>query len=155
MQNFGSMDILCSDKTGTLTSGEMVLDSIRRPVRAGHRTGFCCFGLRQQQTTRPASRARSTRPSCSTVRSDAAPTAKLDEIPFDFERRRLSVVVNPPGQGVLITKGAPESVLPAAPATRSNQASRTAGRKCARRCSQDVSAICARKATAFSPWPTA
>lgn len=45
------------------------------------------------------------------ARFDLSAWHKLDEIPFDFERRRLSIVVEHEGQRLLITKGAPESVL--------------------------------------------
>jgi len=110
IQNFGSIDILCSDKTGTLTSGEMTLER-------------CCDG-RGSSSPEALVLARLNSALQAGIRSplDAAlladPTLqagdarKLDEVPFDFERRRLSVVVEQDGRRRLITKGAPESVLP-------------------------------------------
>ena len=109
IENFGSMDVLCSDKTGTLTSGDMVLDRHLDP-----------FG---QASERPVILASVNSAHQTGIRSplDAAILKhggvaisgyrKLDEIPFDFERRRLSVVVENEGGRVLITKGAPEGVL--------------------------------------------
>lgn len=108
IQNLGSIDILCSDKTGTLTSGTMALEAALDPLG--------------RQARRPLRLARVNSQLETGIRSplDAAILAacepelgyhKLAEVPFDFERRRLSVVVEHAGERVLITKGAPESVL--------------------------------------------
>ncbi|MBZ5602310.1 MAG: magnesium-translocating P-type ATPase, partial [Acidobacteriia bacterium] len=110
IQNFGSIDILCSDKTGTLTSGEMSIESVRD-----------AFG---ETATHPLELARINSALETGIRSplDAAILkdqpqpegfAKHDEIPFDFERRRLSVVVEREGTRLLISKGAPEGLLDA------------------------------------------
>jgi P-type Mg2+ transporter len=109
IENFGSMDVLCSDKTGTLTSGAMVLDrhldpfgqAAERPltlayVNSAHQTGI----------KSPLDEAILKRGG---VVIDGY--RKIDEIPFDFERRRLSVVVETSSGRLLITKGAPEGVL--------------------------------------------
>ncbi len=110
IQNFGSIDILCSDKTGTLTSGLMTLER-------------CCDG-RSVASPRVLTLARTNSVLQSGIRSPldaaliAAPGAeapaprKLDEVPFDFERRRLSVIFEQEGRRRLVTKGAPESILP-------------------------------------------
>ena len=110
IQNFGSIDILCSDKTGTLTSGEMALER-------------CCDG-RGAPSPETLALARLNSALQAGIRSplDAALLAdpawkagdarKLDEVPFDFERRRLSVVVEQEGRRRLVAKGAPEGVLP-------------------------------------------
>ena len=112
IENFGSMDILLSDKTGTLTRGEIAVDQhvnargdddetvIRlAALNSAYQTGL--------QSPMDAAILRHEHPA-------VAQHARIDEIPFDFERRRVSVVVEADGAGHrhLITKGAPESVLP-------------------------------------------
>jgi P-type Mg2+ transporter len=109
MQNFGSMDILCSDKTGTLTTGEMVLDRHVDPLgQMSERVAFLAAvnsafetGI---QSPHDAAILAHLHPNVSAYR-------KLDEIPFDFERRRSSIVVEMGDQRLLVTKGAPESVM--------------------------------------------
>jgi Mg2+-importing ATPase len=110
IQNFGSIDILCSDKTGTLTAGAMTLER--------------CVDAFGEHTDRALELAR-INSACETgIRSplDSAILAapghekgewrKVDEIPFDFERRCLSVVVDTKQQRLLIAKGAPDRILP-------------------------------------------
>ncbi|GCE06529.1 magnesium-translocating P-type ATPase [Dictyobacter aurantiacus] len=109
IQNFGSIDILCSDKTGTITSGETHLDSAlgldERPSPRVFLLGY----LNSSYETGFKS------PLDAAILAEPAPDVqgyrKLDEIPFDFERRLLSIVVQHEDQALLITKGAPESVL--------------------------------------------
>jgi Mg2+-importing ATPase len=109
IQNFGSMDVLCSDKTGTLTSGEMRLDSrldpngrpSDRPLSLAYLNSSYETGIRSPLDTAILA----------VSGFDTDGWEKLDEMPFDFERRRLSVVVTRAGERLLITKGAPESVL--------------------------------------------
>jgi Mg2+-importing ATPase len=112
IQNFGSMDVLCSDKTGTLTSGEMRLDArldpngrpSDRPLSLAYLNSSYETGIRSPLDTAILAVAG----------FDADGWEKLDEMPFDFERRRLSVVVGrsgSAGERLLVTKGAPESVL--------------------------------------------
>jgi Mg2+-importing ATPase len=112
IQNFGSIDVFCSDKTGTLTTGVMQLDR--------------AFDANGAESTRPLTLAYVNSQFETGIRSpldaailhhettDTAGYRKVDEIPFDFERRRLSVVVEPPaaaGRHLLIAKGAPEGIL--------------------------------------------
>jgi Mg2+-importing ATPase len=110
IQNLGSLDVLCSDKTGTLTSGTMSLDRVLDP-----------FGNRYPRTLELAylnskfeTGIRS--PLDDVILRQSAPAAdgytKCDEIPFDFERRRLSIVVEHQNRRTLITKGAAEGILP-------------------------------------------
>ena len=109
IQNFGSMDILCSDKTGTLTSGEMVLAQHLDPVgRSSERVLLlaCLNSSFETGIKNPLDVA-----ILNHSQVDLQSYRKLDEIPFDFERRRLSVVVENRGERMLIAKGAPESVL--------------------------------------------
>ena len=111
MQNLGSMDVLCSDKTGTLTSGVMTfdrrLDPLGRPAddvfRLAYLNSYYQTGIKSPLDTAILGQQQD-RPSLEAFR-------KLDEVPFDFERRRVSVVVESEGRRTLITKGAPEGVL--------------------------------------------
>lgn len=110
IQNFGSIDVLCTDKTGTLTEADMQLVSAvdaagvvsERPLRLASVNSRFESGIRS-----PLDAA--------ILRAgvDVSEYRKVDEIPFDFERRRLSVVVDAPdGHRRLVTKAAPESILP-------------------------------------------
>jgi Mg2+-importing ATPase len=124
IQNFGSIDILCSDKTGTLTSGEMGLDrhldSLGTPsdrvfllayLNSYYDTGVPTptnAAVLQTAPHNPLDTAilRHEQPDLTAYR-------KLDEVPFDFERRCVSMVVAMPGDArLLIAKGAPESLVP-------------------------------------------
>jgi len=123
MQNFGSIDVLCSDKTGTLTSGEMALDQHVDPfgnpaervfllayVNSLHETGVSNpldLAIKQGPNSNPLDAA-----VLQHDHPDVHAYRKIDEIPFDFERRRVSIVVEHDSEKVLISKGAPESVLP-------------------------------------------
>jgi P-type E1-E2 ATPase len=91
IQNLGSIDVLCSDKTGTLTAGTMSLDAALDPEgRPSERTfAFARLNSRFESGIQsPLDAAILER-----VGDDFAGVTKTDEIPFDFERRRLSVVV--------------------------------------------------------------
>jgi Mg2+-importing ATPase len=123
MQNFGSIDVLCSDKTGTLTSGEMALDQHVDPFgNASERVFLLAYlnSLHETGVTNPLDEAIRERQSSNPLdiavlhhdHPDIHDYRKIDEIPFDFERRRVSIVVEHGGARLLITKGAPESVLP-------------------------------------------
>jgi Mg2+-importing ATPase len=128
MQNFGSIDVLCSDKTGTLTSGEMALDQHVDPfgspservfllayLNSLHETGVS-NPLDQAIKSKAIKRDPGANPLDEAVLQHDPPDIhayrKIDEIPFDFERRRVSIVVEHEAERLLITKGAPESVLP-------------------------------------------
>ena len=123
MQNFGSIDVLCSDKTGTLTSGEMALNQHVDPFGSPSERVFLLAylnSLHETGVTNPLDEAIKERQSSNPLDTavlqhdhpDIHDYRKLDEIPFDFERRRVSIVVEHAGARLLITKGAPESVLP-------------------------------------------
>jgi len=110
IENLGSLDVLCSDKTGTLTAGTMSLDRSldpfgnpsQRPLELAYLNSKFETGIRS--------------PLDEVILHQTPPNTgdytKCDEIPFDFERRRLSVVVERQSQRVLITKGAPEGIFP-------------------------------------------
>ena len=110
IQNFGSMDVLCSDKTGTLTSGVMTLsqhqDALGNPSEHVLLLGFL-NATYESGVKNPINVAILQHDPL-----DISAYRKVDEIPFDFERRRLSIVTEAKGEILLITKGAPESVLP-------------------------------------------
>ena len=109
IQNFGSMDILCSDKTGTLTSGQTVLHESLDPLGKSSQAVFLYAYINSFYETGIKS------PLDAAIlqhdKMDVYSYRKVREIPFDFERRRLSVVVESENETILIAKGAPESVL--------------------------------------------
>ncbi len=111
IQNFGSIDVLCSDKTGTLTTGELALEQI---IDAEGRSSDRVFTL-AYINSRLETGIRSPLDSAVLKHRDVdiAGFNKLDELPFDFERRRLSIAVQPPNatDALLVTKGAPEPIL--------------------------------------------
>ncbi len=110
IQNLGSLDVLCSDKTGTLTAGTMSLDRCLDPFgNPSPRTLELAYLNSKFET--------GIRSPLDEVILHQSPAktgdyTKCDEIPFDFERRRLSVVVERQSQRVLITKGALEGIFP-------------------------------------------
>ncbi len=113
IQNFGTIDMLCSDKTGTLTTGQMTLDSSvdylgkpsDRPLALAYINSKFETGIRSPLDVAILK----------IDRPDAEAYVKRDEIPFDFDRRRLSVVIEKKNDSaakhLLITKGAPEGIL--------------------------------------------
>ena len=109
IENFGSMDILCSDKTGTLTRGEITVDrhvnllgeNDERVIQLAALNSAYQTGLRSPMDHAILQHAH----------PDVARYRAIDEIPFDFSRRRVSVVVTDGAERLLVTKGAPESVL--------------------------------------------
>lgn len=109
IQNFGSMDILCTDKTGTLTQDKIQV--IRHIDGSGKESEevFAFSYLNSIYHTgikNPLDRAIQEHD-----RVDISAYSKLDEVPFDFTRRRDSLVVSKNGRKILVTKGAPESVI--------------------------------------------
>jgi Mg2+-importing ATPase len=109
IEDFGSIDILCTDKTGTLTEGDIVLD---RHVD--------CLGKPDEDVLRyiylnSHFQAGIKSPLDDAILKHKPPCIlgydKVDEIPFDFNRRRLSVVVRNADDYLLITKGEAQSIF--------------------------------------------
>lgn len=110
IQNFGSVDVLCSDKTGTLTAGNMSLDRSLDPFGSPSPRILELAYLNSKFETGIRS------PLDDVILQQPPPGTddytKCDEIPFDFQRRRLSIVVERQSQRLLVTKGAPEGIFP-------------------------------------------
>ncbi len=108
IQNFGSMDVLCCDKTGTLTENRVTV--IRHVDMDGNDSEkvflYSVINSRYQTGLRsPLDDAILKHEEINTDRFQ-----KVDEIPFDFIRKRLSIAVRENEQNILITKGAPEEI---------------------------------------------
>lgn len=110
IQNFGAMDILCTDKTGTITQDKVILekhvDITNRPsddvLRYAYMNSYYQTGLRNLLDLSILSHDD----------LDVEKTCKkIDEIPFDFQRKRMSVVIDYEDQHVLICKGSVEAIF--------------------------------------------
>ncbi|MFA5030439.1 MAG: magnesium-translocating P-type ATPase [Patescibacteria group bacterium] len=110
IQNLGRMNILCTDKTGTLTENRIAVIKyvdafgaiVHDVLRYSYLNSYFHTGI-----PNPLDQ------SVKDFRTfDMTGVKKVEEIPFDFERRRESVVVDEGGKRLLITKGAPEAVFP-------------------------------------------
>jgi Mg2+-importing ATPase len=109
IHNLGSMDVLCTDKTGTLTEARIHLerhvDSLgresERVLELAYLNSFFETGLKS-----PLDEA-----ILEHTEVDVTKWHKIDEVPFDFERRRVSVLVDNGTTRLLIVKGAPEDVV--------------------------------------------
>jgi Mg2+-importing ATPase len=108
IENFGSMNVLCSDKTGTLTEGVIRIHSVLDVngkenekvllyafLNAFYQTGF----------TNPIDDAIRAHP------FDLSGYQKLDEVPYDFVRKRLSILASKDDTSLMVTKGALQNVL--------------------------------------------
>jgi P-type Mg2+ transporter len=119
IQNLGAMDVLCVDKTGTLT--EAVISLARHVdiqgmddesvLELAYLNSFFETGVHTPLETAILAH----------TKIDTLGWTKIDELPFDFERRRLSVLVEGRGGRTLIVKGAPEDLLKLCDRYQSNQ----------------------------------
>ncbi len=114
IQSFGAMNILCTDKTGTLTEDKIVLEKYLdvmgnedlRVLKHAFLNAYFQTGLRSNIDEAVIKRATE-----NNMESLSNNYKKIDEIPFDFTRRRLSVIVSDGTKPQLITKGAVEEIL--------------------------------------------
>jgi Mg2+-importing ATPase len=125
IENFGSMDVLCTDKTGTLTVGVVRLDG------AVGVDGEASDGVLRLAYLNAHFQTGLNNPLDEAVLAyrelDISPAAKVDEIPYDFNRKRLSVVVQEDGARRLVMKGALNNVLAVCSRARSGEAERPLG----------------------------
>jgi len=118
IQNLGSIDILCTDKTGTLTQDKVALqyhinihgDEDTRVLRHAFLNSYYQTGLKNLMDVAVIERTLEEQKTVAELRGLTDQFTKVDEIPFDFERRRMSVVVKN-GKTQMITKGAVEEML--------------------------------------------
>jgi len=120
IQNFGAMDILCTDKTGTLTQDRVVLeyhlnikgDEDSRVLRYGYLNSYFQTGYKNLMDLAIIQRTEEEEANDSQLLDLSENYKKIDEIPFDFGRRRLTTVVqNHAGTIKMVTKGAVEEML--------------------------------------------
>jgi Mg2+-importing ATPase len=111
IQNFGAMDVLCADKTGTLTQDRIILknhldlhgNDSDKVLEYAFLNSYYQSGLKNLLDVAVLKHA--------DLHELATDYRKLDEIPFDFMRRRMSVVLEHQGKHLLICKGAVEEVF--------------------------------------------
>ena len=109
IQNLGSMDVLCTDKTGTLTEARIHLErhvnglgkESERVLKLAYLNSFFETGVKSPLDDAILEHRE----------IDTSGWRKIDEVPFDFERRRVSVLLENGGARTLVVKGAPEDIL--------------------------------------------
>lgn len=115
IQNFGAMDVLCTDKTGTLTEGKIVLEKYldahgepsEKVLHYAYLNSYHHTGLKNMLDEAVLDHGE-----LETTLKAGVKYTKIDEIPFDFVRRRMSVIVeDDKGLNILICKGAVEEVM--------------------------------------------
>jgi len=109
IHNLGSMDVFCTDKTGTLTEARIRLERhlsplgerSQRVLELAYYNSFYETGLKSTLDDAILEH----------TEIDAGGWSKVDEVPFDFERRRISVLLDNGRERTLVVKGAPEEIL--------------------------------------------
>jgi Mg2+-importing ATPase len=109
IQDMGAMDVLCTDKTGTLTEARIRLErhvdaygqDKPRVLELAYLNSYFESGLKSPLDDAILAHEE----------IDVSAWTKIDEVPFDFERRRVSVLLERPGARRLVVKGAPEDIL--------------------------------------------
>ena len=123
MENLGNVDVLCTDKTGTLTEGKIILQSCFTPDSSPNNAKVVVFSLLcntaivgETITGNPMDVAIWEYAIRNGLGDSTKGYTKVNEIPFDYQRRVMSVIEKNAGEKagslILIAKGAPESVLP-------------------------------------------
>ena len=108
IENFGSMNVLCSDKTGTLTEGVIKIQSV--VDFNGNQSGKALF----YASLNASFQTGFTNPIDEAIRGnklDLSEYQKLDEVPYDFVRKRISVLAAKDNKNLMLTKGALQNVL--------------------------------------------
>ena len=109
IHNLGGMDVLCTDKTGTLTEARIRLErhsdgsgrESERVLKLAYLNSYFETGLKNPLDTAILAHEE----------IDVGAWRKIDEVPFGFERRRISVLIDNGPQRLLVVKGAPEDIL--------------------------------------------
>jgi len=109
IQNFGSMDVLCTDKTGTLTENKIVL--VRHLDTEGKDSENVLLYSYINSYFHTGIKSPLDDAIVCFRHIDVDEYRKIDEIPFDFVRKRVSIIVSQGSHAILISKGAPEEVL--------------------------------------------
>ncbi|MFA5949551.1 MAG: magnesium-translocating P-type ATPase [Hyphomicrobium sp.] len=109
IHDLGAMNVLCTDKTGTLTEQRIELASSLAPDGTESERVLELAAL----NSRFESGIKSPLDEAILARKviDTGPWSKIDEVPFDFERRRVSVLLENTGHRLLVVKGAPEDMI--------------------------------------------
>lgn len=114
IQNFGAMNIFCTDKTGTLTEDKIVLEKYLNVngeedfniLKYAFLNAYLQTGLKSNIDEAVVAKAKTVG-----IENSVEKYKKIDEIPFDFSRRCLSIAVEIDNKDELITKGAVEEIL--------------------------------------------
>lgn len=109
IQNFGAMDVLCTDKTGTLTLDRIVLERYCDVIRKEDNAVLQMAYLNSHYQT--GLKNLLDKAILKHEKLNVKSYEKVDEVPFDFSRRVMSVVVGTEGRHRIIVKGAPEEVF--------------------------------------------
>ena len=109
IENFGSMDVFCTDKTGTLTEGEVKIHgAVDIEGKESDRVMFHAY-------LNAASESGYINPIDTAIRQhkvfDISSYKKLDEVPYDFSRKRLSILFKKDNTNVIVTKGSLKTIL--------------------------------------------
>jgi len=117
IEDFGNMNVLCTDKTGTLTEGKIILKSVS-PLGEEEDPRVLTFSLLcnsaivgEKIVGNPMDAAIWNHAVQIGAQETVKSYTKVDEVPFDYQRRIMSAVVQKDAEHILISKGAPESVF--------------------------------------------